>query len=243
VAATTQLFVTCLVDGLFPEVGEATVDVLERAGCRVEFPFDQTCCGQPAFNGGFHDEARSMALHTVAVLDATEGPIVVPSGSCGQMIIHHIPALLEGTPQHAAALRVAERTHELTEFLVDVLGITDLPGSASTTATYHPSCHGLRGLGLRTQPLELMDSAPGVERVALPEADQCCGFGGLFSVKMPDVSAAMLEEKLASIAATGADYVVGTDVSCLMHIGGAMRRRDTGTRTCHIAELLAGRLP
>jgi L-lactate dehydrogenase complex protein LldE len=239
---TVQLFVTCLVDTFYPEVGEATVDLLERAGCAVEFPFDQTCCGQPAFNGGFTDEARSMAIHTVEVLDATEGPIVIPSGSCGQMIAHHIPDLLAGTPHHAAAIRVAARIHELTSFLVDELGVTSVPG-ASTSATYHASCHGLRGLGLRTQPIDLIEASPGVERIPLPDEDQCCGFGGLFSVELPEVSAALLDEKLDAIESTGAEYVVATDVGCLMHIGGGLRRRSIETRPCHIAELLAGRLP
>jgi L-lactate dehydrogenase complex protein LldE len=237
-----QLFVTCLVDAFYPEVGEATVDLLERAGCAVEFPFDQTCCGQPAFNGGFRDEARAMAIHTVDVLDATDGPIVVPSGSCGQMMSHHIPDLLAGTPHHAAALRVAARVRELTAFLVDDLGFTAAPG-AGAAVTYHPSCHGLRGLGLETQPTALIDAAPGVARMPLPDAAQCCGFGGLFSVELPEVSAAMLDEKLEAIESTGADYVVGTDVGCLMHIGGGLRRRGAATRTCHVAELLAGRLP
>ena len=237
-----QLFVTCLVDAFSPEVGEATVELLERAGRRVEFPFDQTCCGQPAFNGGFRDEAEAMAIHTVEVLDATDGPIVIPSGSCGLMIARHIPELLEGTPHHAAALRVAARVHELTSFLVDELGFTDLPGAA-TSATYHASCHGLRGLGLRTQPIDLIDGVPGTDRIPLPDADQCCGFGGLFAVELPEISAAMLEEKLDAIESTGADYVVATDVGCLMHIGGGLRRRGVETRTCHIAELLAGRLP
>lgn len=241
--ATVQLFVTCLVDAFYPEVGEATVEVLEQVGCPVEFPFDQTCCGQPAFNAGFTEEATAMAIHTVGVLDATEGPIVVPSGSCGDMLRHRIPPLLDGTPHHGAALRVAARTHELTSYLVDELGVGVIDDAARARITYHASCHGLRGLDLREQPLRLLDAAPGVERVPLPEADQCCGFGGLFSVKQPDVSGAMLNEKLDTIESTGADYVVSTDVSCLMHISGGMRRRETTTRACHIAEVLAGRLP
>lgn len=238
-----QLFVTCLVDAFYPAVGEATVELLERSGCTVAFPFDQTCCGQPAFNAGYHDEARAMAAHTVGVLDATEGPVVVPSGSCAQMIVHHIPELLVGTADHSAAIRVAERTRELTVFLVDDLESAESPGPISATATYHASCHGLRGLDILEQPLTLLDAADGVDRVELREADQCCGFGGLFSIEMPEVSAAMLDEKLHAIEETGADYVVGTDVSCLMHIAGGLRRRDSHVRTCHVAEMLAGRLP
>jgi L-lactate dehydrogenase complex protein LldE len=240
---TVQLLVTCLVDIFFPEVGEATVAVLERAGCTVAFPRDQTCCGQPAFNAGFTDEAVAMAIHTVTVLDGTQGPIVVPSGSCADMVRHRIPELLDGTQHHAAATRVSNRTRELTEYLVDDLGETTVGAGTPTSVTYHASCHGLRGLGIASQPQQLIGDAPNVELLPLRDADQCCGFGGLFSVKQPDISTAMLDEKLANISATGADYVVATDVSCLMHIAGAMRRRGQTTRPCHIAELLAGHRP
>ena len=240
-AASVQLFVTCLVNSLYPNVGKATVRLLERAGYRVEFPVDQTCCGQPAFNGGFRADASAMAQQTVDVLDATEGPIVVPSGSCAAMMVHHSPELLAGDGEYAAkAQRVAERTRELTQFLADDAGFEpeDVDCRGRVTA-YHASCHGLRGLGILEQPKRLLDRA-GVDRAALPGEDECCGFGGLFSVEMPEVSVAMMETKIANIEASGADVVTGVDVSCLMHIGGGLRRQGSTVVTRHVAEVLAG---
>lgn len=235
---TVQLFVTCLVDGFFPEVGRATVKLLEDNGCRVEFPFDQTCCGQPAFNAGFRDQAEKMARHTVSVLDATEGPIVTPSGSCADMIIHHIPELLAGDP---AAVRVAARVRELTAFLVDDLGVRTVERDGEpATVVYHRSCHGLRNLGLGEQAELLLDSAAGVERRPLAGAEECCGFGGLFSLELPEVSMVILEAKIADIEASGAEVVCGGDVSCLMHIAGGLHRRGSPIQARHIAELLAG---
>lgn len=235
---TVQLFVTCLVDGFFPEVGRATVKLLEDNGCRVEFPFDQTCCGQPAFNAGFRDQAEKMARHTVTVLDATEGPIVTPSGSCADMIIHHIPELLAGDP---AAGRVAARVRELTAFLVDDLGVRTVERDGEpATVVYHRSCHGLRNLGLGEQAELLLDSAAGVERRPLAGAEECCGFGGLFSLELPEVSMAILEAKIADLEVSGAEVVCGGDVSCLMHIAGGLHRRGSSIQARHIAELLAG---
>lgn len=233
-----QLFVTCLVDGFFPGVGKATVKLLEDNGCRVEFPFDQTCCGQPAFNAGLRDQARKMARHTVDVLDPTEGPIVVPSGSCADMIIHHIPELL---PDDPAAARVAARVRELTAFLVDDLGVRQVEQSGvPVTVAHHRSCHGLRNLGLGPQAELLLDSAAGVERRALPGAEECCGFGGLFAVELPEVSMAMLDAKITDLEASGAEVVCGGDVSCLMHIAGGLHRRGSTIKTRHVAEILAG---
>ena len=237
--ATVQLFVTCLVDGFAPEVGEATVRVLEQVGCEVEFPQDQTCCGQPAFNAGYVGQARSMARNTVQVLDSTTGPIVVPSGSCTDMLVHHTPRLLEGTDDHAAALRVANRARELTQFLVDDMGITDIGTSCDgCVVAYHPSCHGLRNLGLRGQAEALLDSVAGVERRIPDEAETCCGFGGLFAVEMPEVSAAILETKLDQLEETGADVIVGGDISCLMNISGGLNRRKSPTQVKYVAEIL-----
>lgn len=235
-----QLFVTCLVNSLYPDVGKATVALLEHAGLKVEFPFDQTCCGQPAFNGGFADEAKTQAKQTLDVLDATEGPIVIPSGSCAAMIIHHNAELLEGDAAYTAkAERVAARTKELTQFLVEDAGL-ELPGAGcdGCTATYHASCHGLRWLGVLDEPKGLLHEA-GVRRVDLEGEDECCGFGGLFSVKAPEVSTAMMDTKIKRIEDSGADVVVGVDVSCLMHIGGGLKRRNSAIVTKHIAELLA----
>lgn len=236
-----QLFVTCLVNSFFPQVGEATVDLLEAAGENVQFPPDQTCCGQPAFNVGLWDDARKMAAHTLDVLDATSGPVVLPSGSCADMIVHHIPELMADDPHRAAqAARVAERTRELSQYLADDLEITSVgSGCDDCTVAYHPSCHGLRNLGLRTQAESLLDAADGIERVELPDAENCCGFGGLFSVEMPDVSVAMMDTKLDNVEASGADILVGGDVSCLMHLGGGLHRRGSKVVVKHFAEVLA----
>lgn len=235
-----QLFATCLVDTLFPNVGMSAAEVLERAGCEVHVPEGQTCCGQPAFNGGFHDEARAMARYTADLLARDDAPIVVPSGSCADMLIHHAPELLARDPEAAARARqVAARTYEFTQFLVDVLGRTDCGGCLHATATYHPSCHGLRGLGVARQPLALLEQVDGLTMRPLGEAETCCGFGGLFAVKMDGVSGSMLDRKLDAIEATGADLVVGTDVSCLMHIGGGLHRRGSLVVPRHIADVLA----
>jgi L-lactate dehydrogenase complex protein LldE len=235
-----QLFATCIVDRFFPGVGHATVAVLERAGVKVDVPADQTCCGQPAFNGGFTDDAAAMARQTIDVLSASADPVVVPSGSCADMIVNHYPALLAHDPAYAAKARaLASRTWELSEFLVDVLGVTDVGTRATPGLAYHASCHGLRGLGLRDAPRQLLNTVTGGQCPDLPDAETCCGFGGLFAVKMAPVSTAMLHAKLDSIEACGAQAVVATDVSCLMHIGGGLRRRGSKVRAVHIAEVLA----
>ncbi len=237
-----QLFVTCLIDGFYPAVGEAVVTVLERAGVEVAFPFDQTCCGQPPFNAGFQDESRRIVHHMLDVLDATEGTIVVPSGSCADMIIHHAPDLVAADPQRSAqAARVAARVREFTTFLVEDLGLTDVGAELETRAAYHPSCHGFRNLGIRSQPELLLDSVVGLTRCAVADAEECCGFGGLFAVEMPDISAAMMNRKLNAVEQSGADLLVGVDVGCLMHLEGGLRRRGaSNVRIRHIAEVLAG---
>ena len=232
-----QLVVTCLVDVLAPQVGRATLAVLENSGCRVDFPEGQTCCGQPAFNVGLTDQAREMAAHTLDVLDATEGPIVVPSGSCTQMIAHHHIELFEGTDRADQADRVAGRTRELTQFLIDDLGVDASASCDGCSVAYHYSCHGLRGLGLEAQADRLLE---GVDRVNLDGDKECCGFGGLFSVEMPAISAAIMDEKLDRVEASEADTLVGGDVSCLMHLEGGLRRRGSKVVVKHIAELLAG---
>jgi len=237
-----QLFVTCLVDKFFPGVGFAVVEILERLGLAVEFPQAQTCCGQPAFNGGFWDDARAMARHTINVLSQSDAPIVIPSGSCADMIIHHYAEILADDPDYGArAKEIEHRTYEFTQFLVDVLGVTDLKAHATGCLTYHASCHGLRGLGLRTQPQQLLEKVKGIEQKLLPGAEECCGFGGLFAVKMSDISQAIMARKLDNIESTGAETVVGTDVSCLMHIAGGLHRRGSKVQVKHLAEILRGR--
>ncbi len=236
-----QLFVTCLVDHIYPEAGVATARLLERLGVAVEVPPGLTCCGQPAFNGGFHAEARTMARHTLDVLGGpSDAPIVVPSGSCTDMIVHRYPELLAGDPAYAAtAADVAGRTYELSQFLVDVLHVTSVGAEGAGTVAYHSSCHTLRGLGVSRQPRALLEGVRGLTCVGLPEAETCCGFGGLFAVKMADISGAMLARKLDNIEACGADVVTGTDVSCLMHISGGLRRRGSRVRVKHLAEILS----
>ncbi len=236
----TQLFVTCIVDAFYPEVGRAVVKVLEDRGCTVEFPEDQTCCGQPAFNAGHRDEARSMAEHTIRVLDATDGPIVVPSGSCAAMIVDQYGDLFSGDDElSAAGRRVAERVHEFTQFLVDDLGLNDLKAPRSEPVTFHPSCHGLRHLGLAGYGERVLDEA-GANRCELEGAEECCGFGGLFAVEMPEVSGAIMDTKLDNVEATGAGTLVGYDMSCLMHLRGGLRRRGSEIEVRHISEVITG---
>jgi L-lactate dehydrogenase complex protein LldE len=239
--ARVQLFATCLVDQFFPDAGHAAVEVLERCGIEVCVPPDQTCCGQPAFNGGFTAEAAAMARATIDVLSRSEDPVVVPSGSCAEMIVRHYPELLAGDATYGPrAKALAARTYEFTQFLVDVLGVEPPAVPVGPSLAYHASCHGLRGLGLREQPRRLLRAVAGSRCADLSDAETCCGFGGLFAVKMGPVSCAMLESKLDAIDASGADVVVATDVSCLMHIGGGLRRRGSRVRTKHIAEIVAG---
>jgi L-lactate dehydrogenase complex protein LldE len=236
-----QLFATCLVDRFFPGVGHATVAVLERHGLQVDVPPDQTCCGQPAFNAGFVEDAAAMARHTIDVLSQSADPVVVPSGSCADMIVTHYPALLADDPVYGERARaLAARTFELSQFLVDVLDVIPASAPAGPSLAYHASCHGLRGLGLREQPRRLLRAVTGGRCTDLPDAETCCGFGGLFAVKMGPVSAVMLQSKIEAIEASGAEVVVATDVSCLMHIGGGLHRRGSGVCTRHIADVLAG---
>jgi L-lactate dehydrogenase complex protein LldE len=235
------LFATCLVDRFYPRVADAVVSILEREGLEVIVPPDQTCCGQPAFNGGFAGPAAAMARHTIDVLTALPDPVVVPSGSCADMIVNRYPELLRDDPVYAPrAHDLAGRTFELCQFLVDVLAVTLTAAPDGPRLAYHASCHGLRGLGLRGQPRQLLQSVAGSRASDLPDAETCCGFGGLFAVKMGGISAAMLHAKLSAIEASGADAVVATDVSCLMHIGGGLHRGGRPVRTLHIAEVLNG---
>jgi L-lactate dehydrogenase complex protein LldE len=231
-----QLFVTCLVDSLAPEVGRATLSTLEKAGCKVDFPLEQGCCGQPAFNVGLVDDARTMAAQTLDVLDATEGPIVVPSGSCTAMITHHYVRLFDGTGKEEQAGRVGARVRELTQFLVDDLDVSLTASCDGCTIAYHYSCHGLRELGLDHQADRLLGNS---ERAQLEGDKECCGFGGLFSVEMPAVSTAIMDAKLDRLEASGADTLVGGDVSCLLHLEGGLRRRGSDIAVRHVAELLS----
>jgi L-lactate dehydrogenase complex protein LldE len=220
------LFITCLADTLFPHAGKATVTLLERLGVSVEFPREQTCCGQMHVNAGYADEARALGERMERVFAGHE-LIVSPSASCTAHVREHIPAL-------------AGRVHELTELLVDRLGVEDVGVTHAGSVTYHPSCHSLRLLRLGDRPLRLLRAVRGLELRELPEADECCGFGGTFAVKNAPVSSAMLADKLAHVLATGAGAVCACDSSCLMHIGGGLERRRAPVRALHLAEILAG---
>jgi L-lactate dehydrogenase complex protein LldE len=233
-----SLFVTCLVDQLRPEVGLATARVLERAGCEVEFDARQTCCAQPAFNSGFRTEARSVARHFVEVFERADA-IVVPSGSCTSMV-HHLPELFEDEPEwHARAERVAAKTHELAAYLVRELGATDLGARFAGRVAWHDACHGLRELGLRAEPRQLLGHVRGLELVEMKGAESCCGFGGTFSVKFPELSTAILDHKLAALAEARVDALASLDASCLMQIAGRLARTGSSVRTLHLAEILA----
>jgi len=237
-AETVQLFHTCLLNELEPEAGFAVVRVLERCGLRVEVPLQQTCCGQPAYNAGFHDEARAVARHTLGVLAATEGPIVIPSGSCGDMVIHQYEALFEDEPEwRAKAHAVSARCREFSQFLGERTASLP-PAALEATVAYHPSCHLLRGLGVRKEPLALLAAVSGVTVAEVQDREECCGFGGLFSIKQPEISGSMLERKLDAVVASGASRLVSCDLGCLLHLAGGLHRRGSTIQVQHLAELL-----
>lgn len=233
------LFATCLVDALFPDAGKATVQILERVGQTVEFPLEQTCCGQLHANSGyFEPKLVRRYVETFAEYDA----IVVPSASCAGAIRHQHVMVARAAHDDAlatAAQRTAERTYELSQFLVDVLGTDDVGAYFPHRVTYHPTCHSIRMLKVGDRPLRLLNNVRGIDLVTLPRQDECCGFGGTFSIKNPDVSAAMLADKMESVLESGAEVLCAGDRSCLMHIGGGLDRIRAGIRTLHLAEILA----
>lgn len=236
-----NLFATCLVDQFAPEVGEAVASVLESHGVSVEFPADQTCCGQPAFNSGFRSDALDVATRFVELFESATGDIVCPSGSCAAMVRNYYPVLFRDDPEMLArAAGVARRVYEFTEYMVDVLGANASETSFAARATYHQCCHLLRELHVDSQPKQLLSEVTGLQLVELHRADVCCGFGGAFSVKMSDISTAMLEEKMANIESSGAGTVIAGDTGCVMHMQGGLRRRGSDVQVVHIAEVLAG---
>jgi L-lactate dehydrogenase complex protein LldE len=235
------LFVTCLADTLFPEAGKATVAVLERLGHTVEFPMAQTCCGQMHVNSGYQRDALPLIRHYVETFEDCEA-VVVPSGSCTGSIRHQhamVAGRLGDETLARRAEQVAARTFELSEFLTDVLGTDDVGAYYPHRVTYHPTCHSLRLLRVGDRPLRLLRNVAGIDLVELPAADTCCGFGGTFAVKNADVSTAMLADKMRNVLSTGAEVCTAGDSSCLMHIGGGLSRLRAGTRTVHLAEILA----
>ena len=234
-----SLFITCLVDQFFPEVGMSVVSVLRRLGAEVDFPADQTCCGQPAFNSGFSGEARDLAKRFIAIFENSEY-VVAPSGSCTSMVRVFYPELFrDDSAWHERAESLASRTYEFTEFVVNVLGVEDVGAAYHGKVALHQSCHLLRELNVRTEPQRLLRSVKGIELVELERAEACCGFGGLFSIKYPHISGGILQDKIDSVKKSGAAVVVASDVGCLMHIGGGLSRQSAAATTMHIAELLA----
>ncbi|WP_240695828.1 (Fe-S)-binding protein [Candidatus Chloroploca sp. Khr17] len=232
------LFVTCIVDQVYPSIGQATVALLEQQGVEVHVPPRLTCCGQMAFNAGFRDEAYAIAGRTIEVLRG-QGDVVLPSGSCSAMIRHLYPELFDHSPYAEPARELAGRTYELTEYLVDVLGITDVGAHFAGRIAYHHACHGLRFIGVKAQAEALLSGVRDAELMPLAGCQECCGFGGLFAIKQAAISEAMLERKLAAIAASGADLVVTGDASCMTQIAGGLSRAGSSIRTRHLAEVLA----
>ncbi|MFK8911296.1 (Fe-S)-binding protein [Streptomyces sp. YS-3] len=239
------LFVTCVNDAVYPATGIATVRLLERLGVEVDFPPGQTCCGQAQFNTGYRRETEPLVRRMGAVFEGYDH-VVTPSGSCAAMIRDNYPRLARraaaegrGTELGAIAESLVPRVYELSEFLVDVLGVTDVGAYFPYTVTYHPSCHGLRMLGLGDRPRRLLEAVKGLELRELPGAEECCGFGGTFALKNPDVSTAMGTDKADSALTTGAEVLCGADSSCLMHLDGILRRRGDPLRAVHLAEILA----
>lgn len=231
-------FVPCFVDAMYPRVGISVVKVLERLGHTVECPEKVACCGQPAFNSGYWDEARDVAVRTLKALKGAE-VVVIASGSCGAMVKVFYPQLFEGTDQHAAAKELAAKTFEFSEFLVTKLGVTDVGARFEGKVTFHDGCHGLRELGAKQPPRKLLANVKGLELIEMAEAETCCGFGGTFAAKFPAISTAMGEVKCASAVSTGADYMVSNDSSCLMQIQGLLNRQGTPLKSLHLAEVLA----
>lgn len=234
------LFATCLVDLMRPSVGFAAVKLLEDAGCDVQVPEAQTCCGQPAYNSGDSPDARAIARQVIETFEGFDY-VVAPSGSCGGMIAHHYPALFAGDPAwKARAEALAAKTHELVSFLADVLKADVQPPPCPATATYHDSCSGLRELGVKAQPRALLSRVAGLTLVEGKSAEVCCGFGGLFCVKYPDISEKMVDNKADDILATGADMLLAGDMGCLMNMSGRLTRKGAKVEVRHVAEVLAG---
>jgi len=237
-----QLFVTCLVDTFYPGTGQAIVNILRRLGLQVGFPAGQTCCGQPAYNAGLRAEARPLAEHTIRVFENAPGPLIVPSGSCAVMIRHGYPELFGADPLWLPrAQALARRTYEFSEYLVDVLGVTDLGARWSGRLTYHASCHPTQHLGLDRQPRALLAAVRDAELVELPSAAECCGFGGVFSIEHPELSAELLNRKISNLTLSAAPTLVVTEAGCRMHIAGGLGKQRKTQRVVHLAEVLDSR--
>jgi len=235
-----QLFLTCLGDQFYTSTLRNMTHILERLGVELSFPAEQTCCGQPLFNNGFEDKTRPVALNFMRAFGKSDAPIVGPSGSCVSMVRHHYPELFPpGTTEHATALDIASRTFEFTEYLVNVLKVTDVGAVYPHRVTYHASCHYLREMGLKTEAKTLLNGVKGLELIPLKEEETCCGFGGAFTVTFPEVSRAMMQNKVNDILASEADTVVTCEPGCLMNIAGGLHKAGSKIRAMHIVDLLA----
>lgn len=234
-----SLFIQCLVDSMYPDVGDAMITVFDRLGVAVAYPEGQTCCGQPAYNSGYRREAARAAERFIELFESSE-VIVCPSGSCAHMVRHHYPELFHDDPvMLERALSIGKKTFEFTEYLVDKLGLRSVGARFPYKVTYHDSCHLSRGLGIDKQPRQLLYNTSDLHFVEMRDSDTCCGFGGTFAINYPDISTAMVDDKIENILATGADVVTGCDISCLMNIQGRMSRRGEDVKVMHIAEILA----
>ena len=240
VSPRVGLFVTCLVDLMRPTIGFAAVKLIEQSGCIVEVPRAQTCCGQPAYNSGDRSGSRQLAKQVIDAFQSFDY-VVAPSGSCAAMLKHHYPDLFADDPGELARARAfADKVHELISFLVDIRGMKGVETALEAKATYHDSCSGLRELGIQAQPRHLLKSVKDLDLVELQDADVCCGFGGTFCVKYPDISNAIVEKKTANIKASGAELLLAGDLGCLMNMAGKLKREGSRIKARHVAEVLAG---
>lgn len=235
-----SLFVTCLGDMFYVNASKATVELLERLGCEVDFPATQTCCGQPAYNSGYEKETKKVAKHMIEIFDHSEY-VVCPSGSCAFMFHAYEDLFIDDPIWKEKASALKRKTFELTQFLTDVMNIEDTGATFHGKATYHTSCHMTRLLGVTESPFKLLKNVKGLELVDLPNSHDCCGFGGTFSINMPSISEQMVDEKVAHIEETNADILVGADNACLMNIGGRIERNNVPVKVMHIAEILNSR--
>jgi L-lactate dehydrogenase complex protein LldE len=237
-----QLFITCLSDQFYTSTLQNMTRLLERLGVELVFPHEQTCCGQPLFNNGFENKTRAVALNFMRAFSKSDAPIIGPSGSCVSMVKHHYPELFPaGTPEHALASDIAARSFEFTEYLVNVLKVTDVGAAYPHKVTYHASCHYLREMGLKTEAKTLLNAVKGLELVPLNEEETCCGFGGAFTVTYPEVSRSMMENKVKNIIASGADTVVMCEPGCLMNVAGGLHKAGSDIRGMHIIDLLVSK--
>lgn len=232
-----SLFIPCFVDAFYPQTGIQIVRILERLGHEIHYPTGLTCCGQPAFNSGYWDESRKVASRVLGLFEKSE-VVVIASGSCGAMLKVFYPELFGSTPHHESALELAAKTYEFSDFLVNKLGVTDLGARFPSKITFHDGCHGLRELGIKSEPRALLEKVRDLEFVEMSEAETCCGFGGTFAAKFTSISTAMGEVKCASAIETGADYIVSNDSSCLMHIQGLLDRQKQPIKSIHLAQVL-----